>query len=173
MLLFLFSSSVAKLQTQSSSSFPWECPLLNQEVFLPASVCSWDKKSWREALLPFRIGYWSDLCPSGHQILLQGWLSKVAASMTSWHSSTGAISQSGPVGFIANTSKTSLLRLRLVHFQSAAEYAIHHTPNPGLVASWPAPFPSLVSRLSLAGRIVYVQEDVADALPKAVCNAGC
>lgn len=121
--------------------------------------------------LPYRVLIW--FVPIRTSDTPSGWLSKVAASLTSWHSSAGVISQSGPVGFIANRSKTFIFRLRLVHFQSAAEYAIHHTPNRGLVASMPAPSPSPVSPWSLAGCIVYMQEDIADVLPKAVCNAKC
>lgn len=96
-LAALLPSSKPNL-VQASLGGPLYWILVSQGVFLPASVCSWDKRKRRgEALLPFCIGYWSDLLPSGDQILLWGWLTPVAASMTSWHSLTGVILHSGAI----------------------------------------------------------------------------
>lgn len=57
-----------------------------------------------------------------------------------------------------------------MHFWSAAEHKVHHAPSSELAVSLLAPSPSLVSPCSLAGRITYVQKDIAGAFPKTVCN---
>lgn len=175
MLLFLFSSSAAKLQTQSSSSFPWESPLLNlwwvRKCSPPGTRGAKEEKRFCLSVSG------TDLICS-HQVIRYSFRDDLPLWLPLWQAGTPQQELSyslgqWPVGFIANRSKTFLFSLRFVHFQSAAEYTIHHAPTPGLAVPLLAPSPSSVSPCSLAGCIAYVQKDIADALPKAACNTKC
>ena len=180
MLLFLFSSSAARLQTQSSSSFHWESPLLNlwwvRKYFYLPRCAPGTRGAEEEKHFCLSVSGTDLIC--SHQAIrysfggdfplwLPPWQAGIPQQELSY--SLGQL----PVGFIANRSKTFLFRLRFVHFQSAAEYTIHHAPNPGLAVSLLARSPSSVGPCLLAGCIAYMQKDIADALLKAACNTKC
>lgn len=151
MLLVLFSNSPAKLQTQSSSIFPWELHLLNlwwvrKHYYLPH--CAPGKRGAEEKLFClFVLG--SDLICS-HQPNRYSF-GGVTSFCGCLHDKLIFLKKSQlPVCFIANRSKTFFSRLRFVYFQSAAEYTIHHAPKPGLSVCLLVPSPSLMSPYLLA-----------------------